>query len=248
MGRITSFYGTTIGKKAVVAVTGLVLFLFLILHMLGNLESFQGVDAAGTPELDVYARFLRTVGAPLFSYGQLLWVVRIVLGSALVLHVVTIVMLARRNRAARPHRYQHRRYVQASRPARWMLGTGLLLLAFLIFHLLQFTTGTIGASRFHEGRVYENVFLTFKLWPYVLLYVAAVAVVGLHLYHGVWSLFQTLGIDNPDRNRGLRRLALIAALAIFLGFASVPTFFFAGAMSPPPAAPAQLATSASGAQ
>ncbi len=234
MGRLVLLYRTTLGKKAIVAVTGIILFGFVALHMIGNLKSFLGDEADGTAAVDAYARFLMTMGEPALPHGFALWSVRIILLVALILHVGTAIGLARRNRAARPVRYQggHTR-VEATFSARAMLWSGLLLLVFLVFHILQFTTGTIDVTPIVPEDVYANLFHTFHEWFFALIYIGAMALLGLHLYHGVWSLFQTLGLDNPDRNRGLRLFAAISAVLIFIGFCAVPVFFFLGVMPEP---------------
>ncbi len=233
MSRIVSFYGSVIGKKVIVAITGIILFGFVVGHMVGNLKSFLGTNAEGVPEVDVYAEFLRTVGEPVFGYGELVWIIRIVLLVSLVLHTVTVIHLAVINRAARPERYVKHTNVQSTLAARLMLVTGVLLLVFIVIHVLQFTTGTLDADRFRAGEVYGNLHRTFQVWYYMLLYVVAMVLLAFHLYHGVWSLFQTLGLDNPDRNRGLRLLAAISAVVLLLGFSAVPVLFFSGAMPEP---------------
>ncbi len=234
MSRIVSFYRSVIGKKVVVAVTGIILFAYVVGHMAGNLKSFLGTNAEGVPEVDVYAHFLRTVGEPLFGYGELLWIVRFFLLIAVVLHIVTVIHLTVVNRTARPDRYVTHANVQSTLAARLMLLTGVLLLAFIVVHILQFTTGTIDPARYREGEVYGNLHRTFQAWYYMLLYVVAMVLLAFHVYHGVWSMFQTLGLDNPDRNRGLRFFAAISAVVLLVGFVLVPVLFFSGAMPQPP--------------
>lgn len=237
MTRFVRLYRSALGKKAIVAVTGAILLLFLLLHVAGNLKVFLPDAAPGVPDIDLYARFLRTMGEPLLPFSGALWTVRVILAVAFVLHVVCVFQLATRNRRARPVGYRRQQYAEATAPARWMLVTGSLLLAFLAIHLLQFTSGTIDAERFVPGAVYANLDRAFSGWGYTLFYTGAMGVLALHLYHGGWSLFQTLGLDNPDRNRALRALALCVALGLALAFAAVPLAFFAGSMAPPPTTP-----------
>ncbi len=239
MSRLAQLFRSTPGQKAVVAVTGIALFGFVALHMLGNLKMFGGLDAEGVAPIDHYARFLRTMGEPLLPRGAALWMMRVVLLGALVLHVYSSVKLAAINRAARPVRYRRYVPIQATAAARSMLPTGLLVLAFAAVHVLHLTTGTIRITPFAPEHVYANVHGSFQVWFIAAFYVAAVAVLGVHLYHGVWSLFQTLGLDNPDRNRGFRALAAASAIIVFFGFASVPVVVFAGALPPPPGAAAR---------
>ena len=195
-----------------------------------------GSDAEGVPHIDSYAHFLRTMGEPMLPYGAALWVTRIILVVALVLHVVTVIQLAVRNRAARPIRYQRHVHVESTWAARTMLVSRMLLLVFVVIHVLQFTTGTIQIRPIVPETVYANLFETFAVWYVVAFYVIAMGLLGFHLYHGTWSLFQSLGYDNPDRNRGLRLFAAGSALIIFLGFCSVPVFIILGAMPEPPPA------------
>lgn len=238
MRRLARLYGSTLGKKAVAAVTGIVLFGFIVLHMAGNLKTFTGTTADGVPHIDTYARFLRTMGEPLLPYGYALWTVRIIVGGSAILHVIVAIDLAARNRAARPIRYRHRHvHVEATPAARGMLVSGVAILVFVILHLLQFTTGTIQVTPVEPELVYANLYHAFRVWFVAASYVAAMGFLCLHLYHGAWSLFQTLGADNPDRNRGLRLFAAIAAIAILLGFCSVPVLIFAGALAPPAGGP-----------
>ena len=235
MQRIFALYQSSLGKKAVVAVTGLILYGFVLGHMLGNLKVFTGNDAAGEPHIDIYAHFLRTMGEPLVPYSFLLWIARVVLLIAIVLHVYTVIVLARKNHAARKHDYAQHDYSQASNTARWMMISGTLLLLFVIFHLAQFTFGVVGGARFIEGEVYANLYYAFQRWFFAGLYIFVMGGLALHVHHGVWSLFQTLGLDNPDRNGAFRLLATLSSIGLFIGFAAVPVLFYLGVMPLPPA-------------
>ena len=143
---------------------------------------------------------------------------------------------ARRNKAARPVGY-HRplERVESSASAHWMIWTGLLILAFVVMHILHMTLGDLDPATFVEGAVYGNLSRAFHQPVFVAIYLFGMTVVALHLYHGVWSLFQSLGLDNPDRNRLLRRAALGAAIFLFLGFSAVPAAFYLDVMPAPPA-------------
>jgi len=224
-------WGTTIGKKIVAAVTGTILVAYVVLHMVGNLNSLYG-DGHGSPRVDHYAHWLRTFGQPVVPYSFVLWVVRAILLSALILHVTAVVQLARRNRAARPAGHPAKR-IGRSASSRTMLVTGLLLLAFVIFHILQFTTLSIHVTPVHSGTVYANLYFAFHKWYFVLLYVLAVVSLGYHLRHALWSGTQTLGLDRPTRNLVIRRSATLLSIAVTVGFALVPILFWAGALGKP---------------
>ncbi len=235
MERAKRFLSSTLGIKAVVAMTGVILFGFVVLHMIGNLKAFTGSDDNGVPHVDEYAHFLRTMGEPMLPHGFALWMTRLVLIVALVLHVGMVIALQRRNRAARPIAYQSRPVlVVSSFAARTMLVSGILILVFVIVHILHFTTGTIRLTPIVPEQVYANLYNAFTVWFVALFYVVAMGLLGFHLYHGVWSLFQTLGLDNPDRNRILRLSAAIAAVGVTVGFSSVPLLFTLGLMPAPP--------------
>ncbi|MCK6459192.1 MAG: succinate dehydrogenase cytochrome b subunit [Planctomycetes bacterium] len=225
MSRVRTLLRTAVGLKFVVAVTGLVLFAWVAMHMLGNLKTFLG-----PAEIDAYAAGLKTLGAPFVPHGFALWGVRLLLLACLVAHVGCAAKLVARNRAARPIPYA--RYVprESTFPARFMLVSGGILLVYVVLHVLHLTTGTILVDPFVEGKVYDNLARSFRNGAVALFYVGAVAVLALHLYHGVWSLFQTLGLDNPDRNRKLRAFAAISAIGLFAGFAAVPLAFLAGTL------------------
>jgi succinate dehydrogenase / fumarate reductase cytochrome b subunit len=228
---LREFWDSTIGKKLVVAITGAVLALYVILHMLGNLKAFQG-PGDGSAAIDRYAAFLRTAGEPVFPRNGLLWIVRAILLAALILHLVAITQLTRRNRAARPAG-QAPRPIQRSLASRTMLLTGLVILAFLVFHILQFTTRTIQVTPVYEGTVYLNVYTAFQKWYFVLLYVGAVSLLGLHLRHALWSVTQTAGWDKPNRNPTFRRTATTIAVGVAVGFAAVPLAVWTGVLPDP---------------
>ena len=219
---------SSIGKKVIVAITGTVLMLYVVAHVLGNLKAFQGTGDGGAA-IDHYAEFLRTVGDPVIPYEGLLWVVRAVLVACLVIHIVGVVQLARRNRAARPDGHPAPA-IERTLASRTMLIGGLLILAFVVFHILHLTTGTIDPNAFTEGAVYRNLDEAFSNPLFVLIYVAAAAVLGLHLYHALWSSLQTAGWDKPNRNPTFRRISGFTAVAAGVGFAAVPIAFWTGVL------------------
>jgi len=215
---VRALWDTTVGKKAVMAVTGIIGIAYVIVHMIGNLQIFQGAE-----RLNAYAHLLH---GPL---REVLWVVRVILLTALVLHVAAAWQLSRRARSARPVPYAVREPQVSTLASRTMRWGGVLLLAFIVFHILHFTTGTIRPGGvFVAGDVFGNAIAGFRIWWVTLFYVAAMAALGLHLYHGVWSSARTLGV-RPAAG-GLRRRPAAAALAIAVaaGFALVPVAVFLG--------------------
>jgi succinate dehydrogenase / fumarate reductase cytochrome b subunit len=222
---------SSIGKKVIVAITGTVLAAYVILHMYGNLKAFQGAGAGGT-SIDAYSEWLRTVGEPALPRNGALWAVRALLLACLVIHVTGVVQLYGRNRAARPPG-QDARVIQRSFASRTMLAGGLFLLAFVVFHILHLTTGTIDPGSFAEGAVYRNLYEAFDNPLFVAIYVAAALVLGLHTLHGLWSSTQTAGWDKPNRNPTFRRLSAVIAFAVAVGFAAVPIAFWTGILGAP---------------
>jgi succinate dehydrogenase / fumarate reductase, cytochrome b subunit len=212
-------WGTMVGKKVVMAVTGFVLVGFVIAHMLGNLKIFLGAEA-----IDAYAVFLRTMGEPLFPYSALLWVVRIVLLVCVVLHITAAVQLTRMNRAARPQGYDTKKSIATTYAARTMRWSGVILALFIIYHLLHLTAGAVGfqPGAFRHLAVYGNVVAAFSVWYVALFYIVAMACLCLHLDHGIWSMLQTLGWNNARTTRALQILSRGLALVVFVGFISVP--------------------------
>lgn len=225
------YWRSTVGKKQFVAVTGAILVLYLILHMLGNLNSAFG-PGVNEPRVDWYAHWLRTFGEPLLPRETILWVVRVVLLGALIIHITGIAQLVKRNREARPASFPAKR-IGRSLESMAMLGTGVLLLAFIIFHILQFTTLSIHVTPVEEGAVYANLYWVFQKWYFLAIYLVALVLVGMHLRHGVWSLFQTLGFDNPSRNPKLRHGATALVVILVVGFGSIPVLFFTDVLDPP---------------
>jgi len=220
-----AFWHTMIGKKVVMAVTGVVLVGFVIAHMLGNLKIFSGPD-----EINAYSRFLREVGSPGLAYGQLLWVVRIVLLACVALHITAAVQLSRMSWAARPVGYRVKRNVETTFAARMMRWGGVLLLAFIIFHLLHLTAGAVGfrPGQFRDLAVYQNVTGAFAVWPITLFYIVAMGALCLHLYHGIWSTLQTLGWNTARNETTLKIFSRLIAITVFLGFSSVPVSVLTG--------------------
>ena len=213
---------SAVGKKAVMAVSGIVLFGYVLLHMLGNLKLYEGPQ-----KLDAYAGFLREVGSPLVPPEGLLWVVRVVLLVAVVLHVWSAWALTRMSYAARPVGYEKRDAVAMSYASRTMRWGGVILLLFIVYHLLHLTTGTLH-PRFMPGAVYHNIVTGLQVWWVALFYAAAQVALGLHLYHGLWSMFQTLGWNHPRYNRWRRWFAAAFAWLITLGNLSFPLAVWSG--------------------
>jgi succinate dehydrogenase / fumarate reductase, cytochrome b subunit len=229
--RLAVLWRSTIGKKYVAAVTGAIIATWVVLHMLGNLKAIEG-PGHGNPALDRYAHFLRTVGAPVIPHDMVLWFIRGFLILAVVLHITVVTQLWLRNRRAKPGGHTSTR-VRSSWAARTMPWTGLLILVFVIFHLLQFTFLTIHPTPEHTGTVYSNVYDAFQKWWLVLIYVLAVVLLGFHIWHGLWSGTQTAGMDNPDRNWFWRRFASGVTIVTVIGFALVPTLVWTGALPKP---------------
>lgn len=232
MTKLARFYSTSVGKKLVIAVTGAIMYGFVIGHMLGNLKAFSGQTA-----LDQYAEMLRTIGQAFLGHGTFLWIARIVLIVAVVAHVLTVIQLLRRNAAARPTRTVRRRNA-STLAAKWMAISGTLILVFIVIHIAQFTLGWVaphaeGTAGFEHGAVYSNLWGAFHIWWVALFYVVMMAMVSLHVYHGAWSMCQTLGLDAPDRNGLIRGGAAGVAILLFLGFSAVPLSMLTNTIQPP---------------
>ena len=217
-----SLYSTTIGKKIVMSLAGVVLFGYLVLHLIGNLKVFYGEE-----KFNEYSEFLRAVGAPVLGESQLLWLVRLVLLAALIVHVVAVVQLWSKSRAARAvgyRKYDPEVFSRASRTMKW---GGIAILLFAAYHVLHLTTGDVHPE-FIPHSPYHNLVTGMRDPLASVIYVVGVVAVGLHLYHGLWSVFQTMGWNNKQYNRLRRPFAIIVSLAITLGFLSVPFAIWAG--------------------
>jgi succinate dehydrogenase / fumarate reductase cytochrome b subunit len=222
---LMSIWASVIGKKVIMAVTGAIFFLFLLAHMVGNLKIFLGPT-----EINAYSHFLREVGWPELGYGQLLWIVRIVLLICVGLHVLAAIQLTLMNWRARPVGYTQKKDLEATWGSLTMPWGGLVLLLFIVFHLLHFTGGVVGfqPGQFVHLAVYQNVVAGFSVWPIALFYIVAIGALCLHLDHGIWSAFQTLGWATVQNTKNLRIFSRIVAIAIFIGFVSVPISVLAG--------------------
>ncbi|MEU4236631.1 succinate dehydrogenase cytochrome b subunit [Actinoplanes sp. NPDC026619] len=204
--------------KIIMAVTGILLVLFLFLHMIGNLKIFFGATT-----FDHYAHWLRTIAEPLLPYGWFLWIQRGGLTIAVIAHIVSATILARRARAARPVKYAHRPKVQGSYAARTMRWGGVIILLFVIYHILDLTTLTLNPNAEH-GKPYANVVADFApgRWYITLLYAVAIIAIGFHLRHGIFSAARTLGQQTARGERIARLSALVLSLVLVVGYLSVP--------------------------
>ena len=221
-----AFLKSSVGRKAVMALTGLALYLFVIIHMMGNLQIFLGREA-----LNSYAEHLEEL-------PMLLWPARVVLLSLLLLHMHTAISLALENRRARPVRYIHEDTVQATVLSRTMVLSGLLIFFFIVYHLLHFTFGVTHPQYFHlvdpKGRhdVYSMVILSFREGRVSVSYIAAMMVLSAHLGHGGASLFQSLGFNDEKKMPVVTAVSQWLAAALFIGNSAIPVASFMGWLQP----------------
>lgn len=217
--RRPGLYSTYLGKKYAMAVSGMVLMLFVLVHMLGNLKLYLGARS-----LDTYSAWLRTAGEPVLPRGTLVRIVEIVLVAAVAVHIHAAYVLTMVNRRARPEAYRSPRdYVAASFASRTMRWTGIIVALFVIFHLLDLTWGTANPG-FRAGDPYHNVVASFERWPVAIAYIVANLALATHLYHGAWSLFQSMGWVVRWR----RTFAVVFAAAIAAGNVSFPLAVLTG--------------------
>ncbi|HTG60039.1 MAG TPA: succinate dehydrogenase cytochrome b subunit [Terriglobia bacterium] len=215
LNRASSFYDSVIGKKIVMAVTGFILFGYVLAHMLGNLQVFLPPGPDGIPRLDHYAQQLRAV-------PPLLWGARLVLLAAVILHIVAAVQLTWLNKfKARTSRYVKYTTSASNYASRTMIWSGPIIFFYIIYHLLDLTFGRVN-PQFAEGKVYHNVVTSFQNPLAALFYIVANVLLAVHLYHGVWSMFQTLGVSHPRYNLLLKKASVLFAVAIGVGFCVVP--------------------------
>jgi len=220
------FWRSAIGKKWAMAVSGIALLGFVLAHMIGNLKVFLGKE-----EINTYAHWLRTLGQPALPFSVVLWVLRVGLIVAFVVHIVAAAQLTRMNRRARPVRYQAKRdYVAANYASRTMRWTGIIIGLFVIFHLLDLTWGQL-SPHFVRGDPYDNMYLSFQRVWVAIVYIVANIALGVHIFHGAWSMFQSLGLNNPRYNRWKRYFATGFAGVIIIGNCSMPLLITTGAVS-----------------
>lgn len=228
---LLDFYSTALGKKYVMAVTGLIGIGFVISHMIGNLKLYIGtVEENGVEvyDADVYGEFLRELLVPILPHGVFLWILRLVLIVAVLLHIHAAYSLTVLNRKARSVKYQSDRDYQvadfASRSMRW---TGIIVLFFIIAHLMDLTWGVTNPG-FERGEVYRNVDASLSRVPVAIMYIIANIALGIHLFHGTWSLFQSMGWNNPRFNSWRKSIAAGVATIVVVGNVSFPIMTLAG--------------------
>ena len=219
------FYRSAVGKKWVMAITGIILLAYVIAHTVGNLKIYLEIEASGVYEIDEYGHFLRDFLYPILPRHLFLWIMRVGLLIATIFHVHAAVALTYMNRRARPIGYEGpRRYLVANYASRTMRWSGFIVLAFVLFHLADFTWGIqpFSPEGWEAGAVHANFLLTFSRFPVVALYVIVNLALGLLLYHGAWSMFQSLGVNHPRFNHLRRWFATGLAILVTVGNAIMP--------------------------
>lgn len=218
---------STVTLKLLMAASGIIFILYVLLHMYGNLKAFSGHDS-----YNEYAHHIRELGEPMLPHEGFLWVMRVVLLVALVVHVVTAVALWRRAHRARTTKYVMKRNVSSSLSSRTMRWGGLALLAFLVWHLINFTIGKVNVAGGPTDDPYNLLVDSFDTWWLTLIYLVAMLALGMHLQHGVWSAAQTLGLTSTARARSnAKTLAWTLAVVIAVGFSLVPIAVLLGVIS-----------------
>lgn len=214
---LIDFYRSDVGKKWAMAVTGIALLGFVLFHLAGNLKVYIGAD-----EINEYGESLRDLGGHLVPRTHLLWIFRLGLILAFAVHIHAAFVLTARNRKARPVGYESPRdYIVANYASRTMIWSGIIVLLFILFHLADLTWGTTNPD-FFRGDINSNLIASFERWPVALFYVVANLALGLHIYHGAWSLFQSIGASSPRFNDWRRWFAVAFALVIVIGNLSFP--------------------------
>jgi len=204
------------------AASGILLLGFVVMHLIGNLKVFSGPAV-----YDAYAEFLREIGTPALSHGEALWIMRLGLIAAVAVHLVAAVQLTLMSRAARTVRYEKPHDVSLSYASRTMRWGGVIVAGFVVYHLMHLTFGTVHPD-FEPGAVYANVVAAFSRWPVALAYMLCMIPLGLHIYHGAWSITQTLGVDGPRVAVVRRFVAGALALGVTVGNISIPLAILAG--------------------
>lgn len=224
---VLEIYRTGVGKKYAMAITGVLGMLYVVGHMVGNLKLYFGPSSAGVEAIDHYGEWLRTIGSPALPHGGFLWIMRVLLGAALLIHVHAAWSLTRMNKRANAPYASERDYIAASWASRTMRWTGIIVLAFIAFHLMDLTWGSANPD-FVRGEVRHNMTESFDRVPVAIAYVVANLALGVHLWHGAWSLFQSLGVNNPRFRQWRVWFAWGFAGAVVLGNASFPVAIVTG--------------------
>jgi len=217
-------FSDSIGRKAVVAVTGLFMVLFVVVHLLGNSTIFAGPDG-----INAYAEKLH-------GLGPFVWAFRGFMAIVLCLHVIFAVLLTLENWAANPGKYAVKKMLKTTFAGETMIWTGLLLLAFLVYHLLQFTVRVTpdilpAAVATKPGDVFSMVVASFRIPPIALLYVAAMVTLFLHLSHGIQSIFQTIGLNNEKTMPQFGALGKVLSALFLVGYSAIPVLILAGILA-----------------
>jgi len=227
------FFSSSVGIKWLMAITGIGLLLYVLAHLVGNLKIFLGVDAAtGEYQIDLYSEALRTLGGHIVPEGSVLLLFRIGLAAMFIIHIWAAVVLTRRNLSARGRdRYEHKRhYNEADYASRTMLWSGTIVLLFLLYHLADLTFGWANPDFVH-GAVHDNMIASLSQPAVALFYMLANVALAAHIYHGAWSLFQTIGTANPKYNDFRRYFAAAFAALMLVGNLSIPLAIWAGWVS-----------------
>ena len=212
------FFTSDIGMKWMMALTGIGLLAYVLVHMIGNLKIYLGPE-----DIDHYAEALKTLFYPIVPKTAMLWLFRFGLTAMFIIHMWSAITLALRNRRARGTiRYTAKRqYLAANYANRTMLWGGVIIFLFLVFHIMDLTLGTVNPD-FVAGSVYNNIVYSFSRWWVALIYIVAQIALAFHIYHGAWSVFQSLGMSNPRYDDWRRWLAVVLALALLIGNSSIP--------------------------
>ena len=220
-----TLWSSSIGKKIVMALTGTIMVGFVIVHVFGTLKIFKGEEI-----FNAYAHWMRNVGAPFLSSELALWINRLVLLGAVSLHMLAAWQLTQQSWASRPTKYAEKESIEATYASRTMRWGGVVIALFVVFHILHFTVGVVGyeAGQFKSLSVYRNVVWGFSVWYVSAFYILAQFFLGLHLYHGTWSILHTLGVATAWGDRAYRTVGAIIGLAVALGNTSVPVAVLVG--------------------
>lgn len=219
-----NIYQSAVGKKWVMAVTGLGLLGFVVAHMLGNLKLYLGAE-----DIYHYGEWLRELGEPAAPRTVVLWLLRLGLIGMFALHIHAAFTLTRMNASAGSRKYDSQDFQAANFASRTMRWTGVIVGLYLAFHIADLTWGATGAD-WERGDVYNNVVDSFERWPVAIIYIVANIALGIHIFHGAWSLFQSLGVNNPKYNSLRRYVAVVVAAVVVIGNVSFPIAVLTGAI------------------